>query len=281
MPERSALIYCYDGSFDGLLCCVFESYNSREIPSDILPETKELPFLLPVKQIVTIPDRARRVRRSIPQKIGAEAADFVRRAFLTCHAQKELLILQFLRLGYEKGPIVTRMLTDDTVHGLTQAVLHLEHEAHLFTGFVRFSEANGVLVSTIEPKNIVLPIIAPHFCARYPNERFVLYDKTHSMALLHQKDSWEIANVEAFTMPEPDEEERKYRALWRLFYDTIEVEGRHNPRCRMGHMPKRYWRFMTEFMADPTPKKSTLEDETPTLLAVPSLLPAPHDRTCE
>lgn len=30
-------------------------------------------------------------------------------------------------------------------------------------------------------------------------------------------------------LTEPDAEERKYRALWRLFYDTIEVEGRHNP----------------------------------------------------
>ena len=254
MPERPALIYCYDGTFDGFLCCVFESYNSQEIPTDILPDTKELPFLLPVKHIATIPDRARRVRRSIPQKLGAEAADFVRRAFLTCHAQKELLLLRFFRLGYEKGPVVLRMLTEDTVHALTEAVRHLEHEAHLLTGFVRFSDADGVLASIIEPKNIVLPIIAPHFCNRYPNERFVLYDNTHAMALLHQSGAFEIAYVGAFSMPDPDEEERKYRALWRLFYDTIEVEGRHNPRCRMGHMPKRYWRCMTEFMADSAPK---------------------------
>ena len=259
--HEQPLVYCYDGSFDGLLCCVFESYNARELPSDIFPDTKELPFLLPVKHIVTVSDRARRVRRSIPQKLGADALDFVRRAFLTCHAQKELLILRFLRIGYEKGPLVMRMLTDDTVHALTEAVRHLEHEAHLFTGFVRFSDANGVLVSTIEPKNIVLPILAPHFCSRYPNERFVLYDQTHAMALLHQNSAWEIANVEAFSMPEPDEEERKYRDLWRLFYDTIEVEGRHNPRCRMGHMPKRYWRCMTEFTTDSVSNKPVSKPE--------------------
>ncbi len=274
-PCEQPLIYCYDGTFDGLLCCVFESYNSREIPTDILADTKELPFLLPVKHIATISDRARRVRRSIPQKLGAEAADFVRRAFLTCHAQKELLLLRFLRLGYEKGPVVLRMLTDDTVHALTEAVRHLGNEAHLLTGFVRFSEANGVLVSMIEPKNIVLPIIAPHFCSRYPNERFVLYDNTHSMALLHQSGAWEIADVDAFSMPDPDEEERKYRALWRLFYDTIEVEGRHNPRCRMGHMPKRYWRCMTEFMANTVPKDGVLRQGDDALShACPPLLPA-------
>ncbi|MBD8952707.1 MAG: DNA metabolism protein, partial [Subdoligranulum sp.] len=28
--------YCYDGSFTGFLCCVFESYTRREIPSAVL-----------------------------------------------------------------------------------------------------------------------------------------------------------------------------------------------------------------------------------------------------
>ena len=42
------------------------------------------------------------------------------------------------------------------------------------------------------------------------------------------------------------ENEEKYRALWRRFYDTIAVEGRENPKCRMTHMPKRYWAHLTE-----------------------------------
>ncbi len=35
MYTDSDLIYYYDGSFDGLLCCVFESYDKKEIPLDI------------------------------------------------------------------------------------------------------------------------------------------------------------------------------------------------------------------------------------------------------
>ncbi|WP_335617768.1 DUF4130 domain-containing protein [Clostridium pasteurianum] len=27
----------------------------------------------------------------------------------------------------------------------------------------------------------------------------------------------------------------------------IEVEGWRNLKCRSGHMPKRYWKYMTEF----------------------------------
>ena len=58
---------------------------------------------------------------------------------------------------------------------------------------------------------------------------------------------------------------QKYRELWRMFYRTVEVEERHNPKCRMGHMPKRYWRYMTEF--------STAEQ----LAAPPPMLPAERE----
>ena len=48
-------------------------------------------------------------------------------------------------------------------------------------------------------------------------------------------------------MAPPDETEAKYRLLWKRFYDTIAIRERENPRCRMTHMPKRYWGTMTEF----------------------------------
>ncbi len=249
-PNRTVTVYCYDGSFNGLLCCVFESYESNEIPSDVLPEGADLPLLLPVKAIATDAVRAKRVLKSIPQKMGYQALDLVRRAFLTCHPQKELLILQFLRLGYRYGASVINRLTDETVHALLTAVRHLNHEAHLFQGFIRFSEVNGALVAQIEPKNIVLPLIAAHFCERYPGEKFLIYDKTHGMALIYQDHEASICDVDMFEQIECGEEEKKFRALWRLFYDTIEIKERRNPRCRMSHMPKRYWSCMTEFARD-------------------------------
>jgi probable DNA metabolism protein len=250
VSDRPALVYCYDGSFDGLLCCVFESYAQREVPSDILPEGALLPLLLPIKAVETDGERARRVLSSIPRKLGRDAPGFIRRAFLTCHPQKEILILRFLRLGFSAGPLVMRMLTDDTVHALTAAVRHLENEAHLFRGFVRFSETNGALTAQIAPRNIVLPLIARHFCERFPGERFLIHDKTHGMALVHEHGKWMITAAQRLELPGPDADELKFRALWRLFYNTIEIKERRNPRCRMCHMPKRYWDCMTELARD-------------------------------
>jgi probable DNA metabolism protein len=247
MPDRRALIYLYDGSFDGLLCCVYESYDKNEIPMDILPGDAQLPLLLPVRTIETDGGRAQRVAKSIPKNMGSQARDFVRNAFLTCHPQKELLILQFLRLGFSRGPSVMNMLTDTAVHAITAAVQQLGREVEHYLGFIRFSEANGALTSQIEPKNIVLPLVSRHFCERFPDERFLIHDKTHGMVLLHEKGSVIICSVDAFEQPEPGAKELRFRELWRLFYDTIEIKERHNPRCRMTHMPKRFWGCMTEF----------------------------------
>lgn len=249
MPDRSNLIYLYDGSFDGLLCCVFESYDKKEIPADIFSPDTAQTVLLPQKEVVTDPKKSARVLISIPKKMGADALDFIRHAFLTCLPQKELYILLFLRMGFRFGPSVMNMLADDVVNTLFKAVKHLNNEAHLLKGFIRFSVFNGALAAEIEPKNIVLPLLTLHFRERYPEERFLIYDRTHAMALIYQPYRPEIIPVDDLQLPEPDEEERAFRELWRLFYNTIEVQGRHNPKCRMSHMPKRYWKYMTEFGA--------------------------------
>lgn len=247
MPDKSNNIYKYDGSFDGLLCCVFESYYKKEIPMDIISPRMLQTTLLPAKEITTDLQKARRVLSSIPEKMGIAALDFVRHAFLTCASQKELYILLFLRRGYHYGSTVMNMLADDVVNRLFKAVKHLNNESHLLKGFIRFSVFNGGLVAEIEPKNYVLPLLVQHFCERYPEENFLIYDKTHGMALIYQPHEPAIIPIENLQIPEPEEAELYFRKLWKLFYNTIEVEGRHNPKCRMSHMPKRYWKCMTEF----------------------------------
>ena len=174
------------------------------------------------------------------------------RTFLTCLPDRELWLWRFLRLAYDQGPKIGRNLTDPTVDRVRKAVWHLEHEAHMYKGFTRFSELDGVLAGEIEPKNRVLPLLRPHFCSRYPQESFVLHDRTHHEALFHRPGlhGWTILPVEDFSLGQAGAEELDYRKLWRAFYDTIAIKGRYNPKCRMTHMPKRYWAMMTEFQKD-------------------------------
>ncbi|HWP51328.1 MAG TPA: TIGR03915 family putative DNA repair protein [Clostridia bacterium] len=246
MYQRSDVIYLYDGSFEGFLCCVFESFLCKRRPYDIICEDFSEPSLMAQQWIETDLERAKRVKSGIGKKISEEALYLVTNGFCTCHPQRELLLLDFITLGFEHGKSVTERLTDPTVHALQKAVLFLKRESHLYTGFVRFSERDDGLVSVIEPKNRVLPTIAPHFCDRFCNELFIIYDKTHRSALIHKPPRWAIVDLEDFIEPDADETEQFYRDLWGTYFDAIAIRERTNPRCQMTHMPKRYWQHMTE-----------------------------------
>lgn len=240
------VIYTYDGSFDGFLCCVFESVYTGELPFTILCEEDAPLTLVDVRSIVTDPAKAERVRASIPSKISGRAMELVTTVFCSCLENKELRILKFLLQAYREGGKLCFKLGDAVMVPLLNAEKHLLREAHLLKGFVRFADVGGALVATVTPKNYVLPFIAQHFILRYNNEQFMIFDKTNCAALVYRNGKAEILRVDNVTFPEISENEARYQAMWKQFYNTIAIAGRENPRCRMTHMPKRYWANMLE-----------------------------------
>lgn len=247
MFDRRNVIYSYDGSYDGFLCCVFKSYANKEMPSDIYNLQAVQPGLLPCCHITTDATQAERVRASIPTKMGPRATEFLQQAFLSCLPHKELHMLEFMYLGYREGPKVMGMLAHAAVSILHKAVQQTTYEAHLYSGFVRFSIHDGVMVAAIKPKACVLPLLAPHFAGRFPNERFLIYDETHRQICVYARGRFYVYDDVEMNMPTPGSDELAYRRLWRRFYDTIAVAGRESYEGRRTHMPKRYWNRMTEF----------------------------------
>lgn len=271
MYQRSDIIYLYDGSFEGFLSCVFESFLCKKRPYDIVSEDTSEPSLMSQQWIDTDMQRAQRVRNGIGKKISEEALYLVTNGFCTCLPHRELLLLDFIYLGFERGKNVCELLTDPTVHALKKAVLFLKRESHLYLEFIRFSEYDKGLVSVIEPKNRVLPTIAAHFCDRFHNELFVIYDKTHRSALIHKPPRWAIVDLEDFIEPDADETEQFYRELWGTYFDAIAIRERINPRCQMSHMPKRYWKHMTEMQRTPVVRTAKPDSTKP--IINPPLLP--------
>lgn len=240
------IVYRYDGSFEGFLCCVFDSYVNKEIPSEFQDEAHLAQTLFPVRWVGTDERHARRVLDSL-WKIDPWAKELVVKGFLTCAPDREMILYRFIRALYGVGKPLLRQLSDDAVLPLLKIVRHLDGEVHLLRGFVRFSDFEGMLAGEIRPKNRVLPLLRSHFCSRFYHETFLLYDRTHREALVHQPGKWAILPLEEFRMAAPSAAEAQYRRLWKRFYDTIEIKERHNPRLRQTHMPKRYWETMTEF----------------------------------
>ena len=256
-PLTMEILYHYDGSLDGFLSCVFDSYAHREIPAGFSSGEDGVYTLFDSRAVPTDPDHAARVLRKITS-LSPEAAILLRRAFLTCLPEKELRLFRLIAKLLQEGPGFLRDRSDETLFPVIRAVQHLNGEVHLLKGFVRFSDLGGVLGGEIEPKNRVLPLLGGHFTARFHNERFFLYDRTHREALFHVPGQSVIRPLADFQMAPPDETEARYRLLWKRFYDTIAIKERENPRLRMSNMPKRYWGTMTEFQGEDwfTPRSS-------------------------
>ena len=242
------IAYQYDGSLEGFYSCVFESVSRGEAPAAIEPAEEAQPRLFAPSYIETDPAHALRVQRSVGERISPDALRLAETVFLSCLEEKELHLLHFLLRGWREGPgFLRRGWSDERLAVLLKAERQLGREAHLLKGFVRFADYDGHLAATITPKNFILPFLAGHFADRYRGESYLIYDKTHRAALIHQPNHRsEIVAAENIEFPAVSEEEARYRALWKHFYNTVMIEGRENPRCRMTHMPKRYWENMVE-----------------------------------
>jgi len=240
--------YLYDGSFEGLLCCIYESYYQKELPFLIFNHNETQETLFPVKEIETDIFNAQKVEDSIKLKISNEALWLVRLCYFSNIENREIIILNFLRLGYKIGPSVTNMLANDTVKVVLDTARTVSCESNYYREFLRFSDYNGALVAIIEPKNFVLPMIVSHYCDRFPSEQFLIYDETNKHALVYQNGESAIIPLDDLELPKACAKEERYRALWKQFYNTIAIESRINPKLRMGNMPKRYWKHLTELM---------------------------------
>lgn len=243
------IIYQYDGSFDGLLSCIYESYTQKERPTAILVDGDAEPCLFDVRVVSADPAHARRVYGSF-RKLSPDVGPFLRRVFLTCLPDKEMAIYRFVVRLYREGAVYLTRLSDDDYQPLLRAVRHLSAEVEHLRGFIRFSVFGETLGAEIEPKSRVLPLLRGHFCDRCYNERFFIYDRTHREALFYASGVSRIVPLDSFEMAPPDEEEAAYRRLWKCFYDAIAIRERENPKLRMTHMPKRYWGAMTEFQTE-------------------------------
>lgn len=118
------IIYQYDGSFEGLLCCVFESYTKKERPTAILRDGDDEPSLFEICAVTTDRAHAQRIYRSL-YKRSPEVGSFLRRAFLTCLPDKEMAIYRFIVKFYREGAPLLSRLSDDTYLPLLKAVRQL------------------------------------------------------------------------------------------------------------------------------------------------------------
>lgn len=247
MDRERDVIYWYDGSFEGFLNCVFESYANHEIPWDIWYYATRQTSFFPGVTIETDMTKAQRVLKSIREKLGQRVYYMMVRGFLNGEEGKEIKLLRFLRLVYAKGPGAAYQNGTPEVADVLELARAVATEACRYRQFIRFEEREGMLGAVISPKHYVLPLLRAHFCDRMPDEDFLIYDNQHYIALVRRGKEIHYTRFEdGYLMASPEEREESYQKLWKSFYKALTIEERRNEKLRMQHCPKRFWENMTE-----------------------------------
>jgi probable DNA metabolism protein len=252
-------IYLCDNSIDGIFTAIYQAWASRYGHANIKIEEKSegnkysnIELFSEYIMIETEPFLAEKVSKTIKQKISQEAFEMVCRVALSDFVGKADLIYRFLILGFATGNSILEHMSDVVVNQMFRINKNVSNEAHHMLGFIRFSEQeNGLLISTIHPKNNVLTLVTPHFSDRLPNEKFMIYDENRKLATFHVPgNSWIIAQVPELDqkiLEEIPDYEDEYRALWKTFFDHIAIKERANPKLQRNNLPLRFRNDITEF----------------------------------
>ncbi len=247
-------VFLYDGTFEGLLTIVFDCYISKEIPSKILSEYEYITNILDETKIIqTDYAKSDRVFYGISKNICEDALYNAYYAFLCSNLthiceNKELEIVKFLLDGFVIGPRIMTMLSVSYVFHVMQMRKNMLSEAHKLKGLTRLQEiGNNLFYASIHPENNVIENLGHFFIRRFPTQNLILHDKNREIALLYNTKEYTIIDVSNNMLnPTITENEKQFQGLWKIFFKTIAIKERTNPRCQMQFMPKKYWKDLVE-----------------------------------
>ncbi len=246
--------YLHDGSLEGLLCCIFESYVRHETPEDIVCERAYQPrFEQSALFIATDFERALRVRRGIEREGGRRAFGAVMRAAANDDPRTGVIIFNFVRYLMDRtsGRNRRRSVLNDLANPIVGELVALEqrvlNEEEKMRQFVRFSHLqNGVWFARCNPNANVIPLVMGHFVSRFNVQPFIIYDENHHVAGVYDGNDWSLVADTIVNIPDRTAEDAYVESLWQRFYDTLSIEARYNPELRRHFMPVRLWKNLPE-----------------------------------
>jgi len=239
--------YLYDGTFEGFLSCIYAHYYEEKAGGIFVKEQYQSNILTSSREIETDHTKAAKVFDAIENKISGHDLRRVYKAFLSSAPEKENKLLEYILLGFRIGPKLRLLHSNSIVFEVQQIEKKVSFEVHKLCGLVRFTVLNGgVLYAPIEPDHDVCELLANHFCDRFKNDPFIIHDKKRSKALIAGGGNFYISDFSPESLPDLAGDEKKYRQLWKTFFDTIAIKERTNPRCQKNFMPVRYWKNLTE-----------------------------------
>lgn len=251
-------LFIYDGSFDGMVSAIFDSFAAKCAPSAIVSEHFQQASLLDeIWRIETDPEKVERVLQGLNRRSAGEAATLIYKMFLSEMPDIEMQIYRLVRLVMRAhDPAILENFANEHVLYAAQVNKMISREVHRMHAFVRFQRASsGIYYALIDPDFNVLPLLDDHFTRRFADQPWLIFDVRRRYGLSYDlqhtcfvSDQSPVLLESIHTQPVPDVEEgeRIYQQLWQRYFHAVNIAERNNTKLHLRHLPKRYWKYLVE-----------------------------------
>lgn len=246
----------YDGSFEGLLTAVFETYEYKWKELHIRKEGITVPLLFTeTKTVVTDEEKAKRVWKKLFDLIGAKGIQTVWAAWLSEKETIEDTILGVIRYAIDSKQNILSDFAHPDVLQLQQTAKSVGREKHRMEAFVRFQlTKDGIYFSVIDPDFNVLPLILPHFRDRYADQCWFIFDSRRKYGIYYNLKEAQFVDFVPNSLISPNgvspdafgDGEDLFQKLWNDYFKSTNIQGRKNTKLHIQHVPKRYWKYLVE-----------------------------------
>ena len=250
-------IFSFDNTFEGLLTLVFECYNRKQFPDEILSgEGCQSVLFASTTEIVTDDRKAERVWKGIVSHSSEDNAHRIYRVFLSEMPDVPMMLLKYIRLIIDSNkneetnfslPVVVE------INKLHQKVCREAQRIHMFTRFQKTIE--GSYYASYAPMYDVLPLCIPHFRDRFADQSWIIYDLKRNYGFLYDLktvsrvvfDDLKVnsQNGQLHTSLQA-EDEKLFQRLWKQYFKSICIQERKNDKVHRQFLPKRFWKYLPE-----------------------------------
>ena len=246
----------YDSTFEGFLTTVFEVFEFK-YPNPKIIKSQDIQqnlFANPI-EIITDISKSDRVIKKLNTQLKSDGVRSLIYAFLSEKHGIEDVLFNVINYSVENPTMnVMKDFSNENVLQISQLTKSVGREKHRMEAFIRFELLkDGIYFAKIDPDFDVLTLIIRHFKNRYQDQKWLIYDLRRKYGVYYDLNDTEIVSldldlklIENKSTEVFSDSEIEYQKLWWEYFDHTNIKERKNTKLHLQHVPKRYWKYLTE-----------------------------------
>lgn len=182
-------ILIYDGSFEGLMCCIYTIYNQKIQVYRVIKAGETIDELFAdTITVETNIEQAQRVWSGIKRKSSNISLVRIELAYLSEIRGEDHTIVRYVQYLLDSKKNIEENISHPVVQRLVDVVNMVQREKLNIREKIRFQKLNDDMEYCIlEPTYNILYLLKPYLIQKYPKKKWVIVDIRRNTALYYNQ----------------------------------------------------------------------------------------------